>query len=184
MTHLTGEFPSITQSSLDFRPKQTSTRDAGARSTPQLLSDTKQSLPFHLDFWDGMRLDIELVGSSTEPSWHWCVFQKLHELSQLAPNWDSYGAKPPSANAFRRFVSSVLHLLPEDTPIPAIAPTRDGGLQLEWHRGSVEFEIKVPPSGSITYFFVDENGEREWEGAPVRHATAICEAVEQVRQAA
>jgi hypothetical protein len=73
--------------------------------------------------------------------------------------------------------------LPDDTPEPTVVPTREGGLQLEWRRSGVEFEIAVPPEGPITYLLVDDqhpDDDQEWEGAPQLHAKTIADAIKRL----
>jgi hypothetical protein len=147
------------------------------------LSDDERALPFKLSFWDGDHMDFVLLGSGWEPSWHWRVINNIQRLAALAPNWDSYGAEPLRTSAARRCITSVLMSLPDDTPEPTVVPTREGGLQLEWRRSGVEFEIAVPPEGPITYLLVDDqhpDDDQEWEGAPQLHAKTIADAIKRL----
>jgi hypothetical protein len=92
----------------------------------------------------------------------------IRRLAQLRPDWDSYGAKPLSQIAVHRVLTKLLPiLLRDDIPEVAIVPTRDGGLQFEWHRLGIDVEIRVPPEGPIEYLVVDPEAgiDEEIEGS-------------------
>jgi len=107
-----------------------------------------------------------LTGSGSEPTALWHVLGTLRRLAALPRGWDSYGAKPLTPTALRRMLGLLPLLLPDDAPEPSVVPTRDGGIQLEWHRRGIDFEVKVPPTGPISYLVADAGTgeEREWEG--------------------
>ena len=131
-----------------------------------MLTADAEPLNFELRFSNGERLTVELFGRGHEPTSFWRVMDDLQRLARLAPSWDSYGASPLSPSSVRRSFSLLPDLLQDDVPSPAVIPTRDGGLQFEWHRHGVDLEIKVPPAGPIAQFFADANTgeEREWAG--------------------
>lgn len=185
MSHMTGEFAAVTQSASLMRPRRTNTGAAGAAGARHLLSDARKAVDFRLEFWDGACLDVTLYGSGAEPSWHWGLFSELKELAGLAPDWDSYGAEPLSAVAVGRCINALLPVLPDNAPKPTVVPTRDGGLQLEWHRDGVDFEIRVPPVGPVSYVLADQGADEEfdWQGAPARHAEPIGNAIRRLSRA-
>jgi hypothetical protein len=78
--------------------------------------------------------------------------ERLAEIAQLAPDWDSYGAVPPSALAIARSAallvklhSSIVEYLGKYIPPNHIAPLADGGIQLEWGGLSSELEVQIAP---------------------------------------
>ena len=75
----------------------------------------------------------------------------FRRLAGLRPGWDSYGACALSPVAVQRAIV----LMRADLPIPAVVPTRAGGIQMEWHRHGIDVEINVPPTGDIEYLVVD-----------------------------
>ncbi len=183
MTSLTGSFRVI-QSGQSTRQRRTDTGTGAEERTSHLLTADATELSFSLSFWNGDRLKVVLIGSGREPSWIWRVISDIQHIAKLDPNWDSYGAAPLSLRAARRCIEELLEILPANTPQPTLVPTRDGGLQLEWHRGGIELEIEVPPVGPVTYLFLDETGEeQEWEGAPPIHAAAIERAINRLMSA-
>lgn len=186
MTFATGETAGATLSSYGVHPTRYDvprSREAGhtrsdgfdvprARDAGHTLSDDSRSVPFHLVFANGERIQGSLYGSLSEPTSLWRALARLHRLSQLPHGWDSYGAQPLSASAVRRCINFLPSLLPDDALSPSIVPTRDGGIQFEWHHRGIDLEIKFPPAGPISYAFADEGtGEdREWTGAFDREA--------------
>ena len=182
MTSSTGEFAIAALAKRDVQPLRSST--AKAPEQRHTLSEETKPLHFSLTFATGERLGVDVSGSGEEPTSFWYVMDAFKRLAQLTSSWDSYGAKPLNASAVRRSFSLLPALLPEGAPEPTVVPTRDGGVQFEWHRSGVDLEIKVPPSGPIAYFFADATvgEEREWEGLFDR--AAIRQAFERIGQLA
>jgi hypothetical protein len=179
MMNLTGEFPAVTLSDRAVMAHRTNTSKTSASVTRELLTGAAKSLHFHLTFANDVRLLITLAKSGTEPAWHWRVFSTLQELASLRPGWDSYNAATLSPVAVARCIKTLLPVLPGEALEPSVVPTRDGGLQLEWHSNGVDFEIKVPPTGPVSYLLVRPGTDQteEWEGPPARYARAIEEAI-------
>lgn len=146
------------------------TDTATSRDSTHLLSSEPRELCFVLKFASGEQLSVELQGSGKEPSSSWRVFHFFRQLSSLAPDWDSYGAHPLSATAVKRSVNLFPLLLPPESPAPTVVPTRDGGLQFEWHQGGIDIEIRVPSSGPVSYYVANADSEQEGEGETERNA--------------
>jgi hypothetical protein len=121
-------------------------------------------VPFELEFVNGECLTVELVGSGEEPTSLWHVLTRIEHLSKLASGWDSYGAQPLDPRAVRRAFELFSLLLNENTPEPSVIPTRDGGLQFEWHRGGTDLEVTCDPMGAVTYYLADQTTGEEHEG--------------------
>jgi hypothetical protein len=89
---------------------------------------------------------------------------RIKGLASLEPNWDSYGAVPLQRGAVLHTIRLVAAILQnEGVPLPAIVPTSEGGLQLEWHRGRATLEMEVLPDRTVEVFFLMPSG-RTWEG--------------------
>lgn len=68
------------------------------------------------------------------------VGERLEHLLTLPANWDSYGADLISERVVadvRNFVAK----LPAGVPVPFVAPTNDGGVQLEWNRSYLKYGL-------------------------------------------
>lgn len=84
------------------------------------------------------------------------IIDKLTKLSNLRPNWDTYGAPAVSEYALERAAGFALHFIStRRVPIPDIVPTPSGGIQFEWHRNSVDLEIEFGASSEIEVLFED-----------------------------
>jgi hypothetical protein len=101
--------------------------------------------------------------------------RQVVRLLSMPSNWDSYGAKPIDR---QKAVSALYFLwiaIVNGAPMPAIIPTSDGGIQLEWHRRGVDLEIRVISGTSLEVFFEDlatgetREGEIGADLAPLKH---------------
>jgi len=91
-----------------------------------------------------------------EPAWFYSTLSGLQQLSQLGDNWDSYGSRPPHDDVIVTALDLIARLLSYDSTPPAIVPTSEGGVQLAWHRGGHELEIRLRADGEISAFRFDE----------------------------
>ncbi len=83
----------------------------------------------------------------------WCL------VLALPAGWNSYRAKRVRPLA----VEAALRLLVDrvwDGPLPSVAPTAPGGVQLEWGSGDDGVELQVGPDGSI-HVLIDGHGEMQ-----------------------
>jgi hypothetical protein len=92
------------------------------------------------------------------------VISRLRELSELDANWDSYGAKPMTAQAATAAIELVSDLLDNCHEIDPkrfnpwmIAPLADGGVQLEWRLDSSAVEVEIDPDGKLHYLIELDN---------------------------
>jgi hypothetical protein len=88
------------------------------------------------------------------------VHERIAGFTALGPDWDSYGAECPSANAIQtaRHVLDDLVILYarqfEDKVLPFwVSPLPSGGVQLEWRAPTSEFELEVEvhPNGRLAF---------------------------------
>ena len=112
----------------------------------------------------------------------------LHELARLEPDWDSYGAAPPTPQAIASGYGVVLNVWKElaETATSGIgpwttAPLHNGGIQFEWKGPVGIVEIEVSPSGKLSYL-VEQDDETVRESDPEVDA-GIQEVVRAVREA-
>lgn len=99
-------------------------------------------------------------------TWQMQTIDKVIKLSNLPENWDSYDGKPPAPNTILlaiKLIASLPWSYFDDVPVPAVIPTSEGGLQLEWNSENRELELEVRPSGQIELFRC-QNGEPIEEG--------------------
>ena len=98
--------------------------------------------------------------------------QRLEHLASLPQNWDSYGAAPICPTVIKRareVLQEALAVGGNDIPLPFIAPSPDGGLELEFETESrKELMLDIPPAeGPLAFLLVEptsQGQERETEG--------------------
>jgi hypothetical protein len=133
-----------------------------------LTESTKESAPGQ---W--------LLAGYYDPEFVKAVYAELDELSQLGPNWDSYGApaiEPGIIAAARAFIKALPKNLAHR---PRVVPMSGGNLQLEWHHGSkiLELEFETPQ----TIHFLQWHPEAGVEEEATFRATEIERAVDLIQ---
>jgi hypothetical protein len=99
------------------------------------------------------------------PAWAPAVDEELRGLTLLPPGWDSYSARPISADTATAAMDLLRRVVQDDTPVPSIVPMSRGGIQLEWHLRGMNIEVTVPPRGSsveVWYEDLRSGEEREF----------------------
>lgn len=107
-----------------------------------------------------------------ECSWLYEAARRLREIRNLAPNWDSYGSRPLSDDAFNS-AKEVLFAMGCDTPPPAIVPVSGGGVQFEWQVEDRELEIEFLPDSRIVFLRVHEDEATDEEELPSTDLTRV-----------
>ena len=92
--------------------------------------------------------------------WAIPTIQAMANVLRMADNWTSGGKRIQMA-AVVSMLTILAEILDDRTPPPGVVPTWSGGVQVEWHRNSVDFEIEADPQGGIEYFFKGPDEERE-----------------------
>ncbi len=85
------------------------------------------------------------------------TYQRLAQLTQLEPDWDSYGAAPVSDGAIaaaHEFLSlmsgQLLRAFAEHISPYTVAPLADGGIQIEWRGRRSALELEIDPAGVLS----------------------------------
>ncbi|MGH7411131.1 MAG: hypothetical protein ACREJ6_08775 [Candidatus Methylomirabilis sp.] len=89
--------------------------------------------------------------------------QKITAMRDLKPGWNSYRGAPIGDGARGRAMRLLELLRAENTPVPGVGPTPDGGVQLAWSlpsaRGQLELEVTLLDSGGeYSFGYRDEDG--------------------------
>lgn len=82
--------------------------------------------------------------------------EQLEAMRKLSENWDGYGAAPPRHDLIDLAQELVALLMAGrgngvHPPTVHVAPTRIGGVLLEWEDGVREHEVEINPDGSISF---------------------------------
>lgn len=88
---------------------------------------------------------------------------RLQHLAELGGDWLHPGSEPPSIETVERTERILLSTLDAEVEAPAIYPSGDGGIQLEWRTATRAIEVEVLNSGEIEAVWygstVGEDGE-------------------------
>jgi hypothetical protein len=123
---------------------------------------------------------VSVSTQSTAPvAWQLKVIQRLSDLLSLQANWDSYGARPPSASSAIALFTVLQSVMNANTPAPSIVPSPLGHFQAEWHRNGVDLEVEVITPTKIMVSF-DDAKNPPWEVELDVDFTRLVEAVRAV----
>lgn len=87
--------------------------------------------------------------------WQVILVERLARLARLDQNWDTYGAPPIRADTGMFALSMLESCMRSRTPAPQVAPSSDGGLQIEWHKKDIDLEIRVTDPYKFDLWFED-----------------------------
>ena len=106
------------------------------------------------------------VQSTPAPPWLLRAVEGAGEMLVLPFDWDRQGAPPIDPAAIQTALDALCVCMDQHSSLPAWTPTRDGGVQLDWHENGIDLEIEFAPSSSDGYaVFADRNGGiAEWDG--------------------
>jgi hypothetical protein len=115
----------------------------------------------------------------------WCAEaeKRLAWVLSLPENWDGTGARRVGGEAVRRAWSFLSSIMPTEAPAPDIGPTKDGQLQLEWHRRSADLEIRMRPTGEFEVAFEDlDQPEQSWDDVVTVEIERVTDALRQISE--
>ena len=84
--------------------------------------------------------------------------QKMIELLELPPGWNSYNAKPITKENVNYAVGLLSRIMNTRTPAPEVVPMVRGGVQLEWHTRGIDLEISIYSPSDVTFLAEDVRG--------------------------
>lgn len=94
------------------------------------------------DAWD--RLKRVLSSESAEVVKNFELANRLDELAQLQPGWFEGVGLSPDKDRLAQIAEQLASLYPDDLVLPAIFPTQDGNLLLEWDAaGDPSLDIRL-----------------------------------------
>ncbi|GEM_PF-1422572 len=92
------------------------------------------------------------------------IVSRLKDILQLNADWDSYGAHPVRPESAETVLDLLYNLMSSDTPIPAIIPTPEGHVQIEWHTKGIDLEVEIESPALFHVSYEDSISNNEWEG--------------------
>lgn len=106
-------------------------------------------------------LVIEIGG--VPPAWFEPTVEKLGRLLTMPPDWDSYKARRVEPACVVSAIETVLAVMQDNTPPPAVVSTSCGGVQLEWHTRGIDLEVDVCSPTRILASYEDQETGESWE---------------------
>lgn len=126
-------------------------------NTPR-IEVSESSAPVAIPFGDN-----RIVLQQPIPKWCREVVRRICALGDLPDNWDSYGGRRIQAPCAVAAIEIALDLFGPRTPTPIVVPTNQGGLQMEWHRGGTDLELRIDSASQIELSFGDVRSGEEYE---------------------
>ena len=90
------------------------------------------------------------------------LLEQLDAMRNLRANWDGYGADSPKASAIdqAKALVQLLGVVRRDAdafPGLYVAPTRNGGVLIQWEDQEAEHELEIEPDGSVEFLHEDKS---------------------------
>ena len=118
--------------------------------------------------------------SEPTPPWKQETLQRLEAIYALESGWDSYDAQPVALSRVFQAYSLLRFVMSDATPVPALVPTANGSIQIEWHTLGVNIEALLVSDADIEVWFEDLRGEvpsfegiQSYDIAPFREAVRL-----------
>lgn len=92
-------------------------------------------------------IPLNSLRSERLPPWLPEVVERINNLARLPSPIAADAPAPPTEAAATAALDAIRRVMWFETPTPAVVPTYDGGLQLEWHAEDLDIELTVMPAG-------------------------------------
>ena len=112
------------------------------------------------DSWDRLQKIVSVDSLEVQPDYQLAV--KFDELRALADGWhDRHGVAPDKVK-IDQIVTKMIGHYPERLPLPAIVPTPEGNLLLEWDvPGEPSVDVRLSDLKAEFHAFIPETGDLE-----------------------
>ena len=99
------------------------------------------------------------------PEWFDEVVAEMNSLLELEPNWNGSGEPAVSVQILSAATDVVKAIVVETGRRPCVVPTLSGGVQIELHTSSCDFELEFLTDVSVSLFWHDgiESGHKEFD---------------------
>jgi hypothetical protein len=115
------------------------------------------------------------VSNTPLPAWIEPSLKRAGYLLLLPADWDRQGAPPIEPSAIQNALSALASFMENGSSLPQWTPTRQGGVQLDWHEEGIDLEIEFPPRehGATVVFSDRTNEAADWDGPLTQHAERL-----------
>lgn len=112
------------------------------------------------DSWDKLQKVVEVESLSTQMNFE--IANRLEEISALRDGWFDRAGRAPDSGALERISANLIAHYPEKLALPAIVPTPDGNLLLEWQSaGDPSVDLRLEQSMAEYHSFDQEGHDVE-----------------------
>jgi len=127
--------------------------DHGVTTTARRKSESVK--PSYEKFWQEYYSTVDR--SSVDRLLEDKIQPQLKEFTQYSVGWDSYNALPLRHDTAAFALSVLNSVMKSQTPLPHVAPTSDGGLQLDWHEKGIDLELHIAAPYDCDLWFRDNH---------------------------
>lgn len=114
------------------------------------------------DSWDKIQKVVSVESLSTQMNYE--IANRLEEISLLEDGWFDSSGKAPAPSALERSAANLIAHFPERLALPAIVPTPQGDLLLEWQSaGNPSVDLLLEDLTAEYHAFDQEGGDVEKE---------------------
>lgn len=159
---LTGDAPPVVQ--FGYTGAGTGLSGLSSTSCPTRESNSQVT---NQKFWSVREYDFRRVSPIAE------TFERLQQIEELGPNWDSYGSEAPShvaAATAHSLIWAVYMGSVNARQWPAVpysvVPVSGGGVQVEWRGDAAAIIVEISSEGVLGYLLArGSEPSREFEEA-------------------
>ena len=109
------------------------------------------------------RLTVEIHMPGTPPLMK--ALKDCLPMLRLSRGWDGVDAPPIDSATIEAAFKALVAFRSADSSLPQWTPTRNGGVQLDWHENSIDLEIAFEPDAADGYAGLNDNlSGDEWDG--------------------
>jgi hypothetical protein len=111
------------------------------------------------------RVDLR-IANLPAPSWLEPTLSNCAHLLMLPFGWDGDQAPAVEIGAMQSAFDALCSFMAESSSAPQWTPTRNGGVQLDWHENAIDLEIEFNPNEAVGHaVFSDHHDEAgDWDG--------------------
>jgi hypothetical protein len=111
------------------------------------------------------RVDLR-IASLPAPSWLEPTLNNCGHLLMLPFGWDGDHAPAVEISAMQSAFDALCSFMSETSSAPQWTPTRNGGVQVDWHEKAIDLEIEFDPNDADGHaVFCDHHDEgADWDG--------------------
>ncbi len=106
---------------------------------------------------------VAITSDDELPAWIAPVAAAIERVACLPDNWNSYVALRLQEQAACNGLMLLSRMMSDNTPVPSVHPTADGGIQFEWNTPRMAIEVEVTPEGKALALVEDLSSGEEWE---------------------